>query len=289
MNTVARLRSDGVLFANLFDEFSSPSRNVSVDQYGVFYSNTMKEGVFSELSSTIPMRIVNNKDLRVYNYFDELTGVSDVTPPPPAATYSIVAGTKLPVYGTGGGTYPPTGSWTGIQNASVDDNFLTINLPFTFYIAGSGYTTTYMGSNTYLTFSAGASEYGNLGALGATRPPVPKFHFGAADNSYQRVSRFAFGSDYQRIRYEGTAATSGAVGSPNIVLEITLFNPSVTGGNNVLELLVGNHSRLTGARMVASATTQYATYTLSQNQSYVFEGNGDGTSWTIYSGYNVNY
>jgi len=83
MNTVARLRSDGVLFANLFDEFSSPSRNVSVDQYGVFYSNTMKEGEFSELTGAIPMRIVNNKDLRVYDYFDELTGVNDATPPNP--------------------------------------------------------------------------------------------------------------------------------------------------------------------------------------------------------------
>lgn len=286
MNTVARLRSDGVLFANLFDEFSSPSRNVSVDQYGVFYSNTMKEGVFSELSSTIPMRIVNNKDLRVYNYFDELTGVSDVTPIPPSGTYSIVSGTKLPLFGTGGGAYPPTGSWTGIQNASVDDAFLTIALPFTFYLAGTGYTTTYMGSNSYLTFSAGSTIFSGLSA---SVPALPKFMFGAADNSYQRVSRFAFGTDYQRIRYEGTAATSGVVGSPNIVLEITLFNPNVMGGKNVLELLVGNHSRLTGVRNVANASTAYATYTLSQNQSYVFEGNSDGTSWTIYTGYNVNY
>ena len=62
MNTVGRLRSDGVLFANLFDEFSSPSRNVSVDQFGVFYSNTMKEGSFSQLTSSVPMRIVNNKE-----------------------------------------------------------------------------------------------------------------------------------------------------------------------------------------------------------------------------------
>lgn len=282
MGKVARLQSNGVLLTNLFDELSSPSRNVGVDQSGVFYSNSMKEGTFSELPSNVPMRIVNDKDLRVYDYFDEITGID-------AALYSIVAGTKAPIYGAGGGTYPPTASWTGIQNVSADDAFLTINLPFTFYIAGSGYTTTYMGSNTYLTFSAGATEYGNLGALGATRPPVPKFHFGSADNSYQRVSRFASGTDYQRIRYEGTAATTGTVGSPNIVLEITLFNPSVTGGNNVLELLVGNHNRTNGARMVASATTQYATYTLSANQSYVFEGNSDGTSWTIYTGYNVNY
>ena len=61
------------------------------------------------------------------------------------------------------------------------------------------------------------------------------------------------------------------------------------GGRNVLELLVGNHSRLTGVRMVASSTTQYATYTLAQNQSYVFDGNSDGTNWIIYTGHNVNY
>jgi hypothetical protein len=284
MDTVGRLRSDGVLFANLFDEFSSPSRNVSVDQYGIFYSNTMKEGDFSELTSNAPMRIINNKDLRVYNYFDELTGVSNVTPS--ATVYSIVSGTKLPIYGTGGGTYPPTGSWTGIQNASVDDSFLTISLPFTFYIAGNGYTTTYMGSNTYITFSAGSTLFSGLSA---SNPALPKFMFGAADNSYQRVSRFAFGTDYQRIRYEGTAATVGTVGSPNIVLEITLFNPSVMGGSNVLELLVGNHSRLAGVANVANTTTAYATYTLAQNQSYVFVGNSNGTSWTIYTGYNVSY
>ena len=275
MGRVARLQSNGVLLTNLFDELSSPSRNVGVDQNGVFYSNSMKEGTFSELPSNVPMRIVNDKDLRVYDYFDEISGID----------YSIVAGTKAPTFGAGGGAYPPSG-WTGIQNANVDDAFLTINLPFTFYIAGSGYTTTYMGSNSYITFGSGSTVFNSLSA---SNPPYPKFHFGSGDNSYQRVSRFASGTDYQRIRYEGTAGTGGIVGSPNIVLEITLFNPSVTRGKNVLELLVGNHGRINGTRMVASATTQYATYTLSANQSYVFEGNSNGTSWTIYTGYNVNY
>lgn len=75
MNTVARLMSDGILYAHLFDELSDPSRNVSVDSSGIFYSNTLKEGEFSELTSGTPMRIINNKDLRVLNYFDELTGL----------------------------------------------------------------------------------------------------------------------------------------------------------------------------------------------------------------------
>jgi hypothetical protein len=278
MGVVGRLKSTGVLQAVQFDELNYST--VGVTTAGIFHATLFDENTLSTLSSNIPMRMGSDSSCTVYNYIDEFTF---------SPTYDIVSGTKLPIYGTGGGTYPPTASWTGIQNVTVDDSFLTINLPFTFYIAGSGYTQTFMGSNTYLTFSAGASEYGQLGALGAARPPVPKFHFGAADNSYQRVSIFSSGTDYQRIRYEGTAATSGTVGSPNIVLEITLFNPNIMGGNNVLELLIGNHSRLTGVAMVANATTAYATYTLAQNQSYVFVGNSDGTSWTIYTGYNVNY
>ena len=278
MGIIGRLKSNGILQAVQFDELNYSA--VGVTSAGIFHSTLFDENTLLTLTSGVPMRMGNDNSCTVYDYVDEFTF---------SPTYDIVSGTKLPIYGTGGGTYPPTGSWAGLQNLTSDDAFLTINLPFTFNIAGTGYTTTYMGSNTYLTFSAGSSEYGNAGALGATRPPYPKFHFGSSDNSYQRVSRYALGTDYQRIRYEGTAATSGTVGSPNIVLEITLFNPNIMGGNNVLELLIGNHSRLTGVAMVASSTTSYGTYILSQNQSYVFVGNSDGTSWTIYTGYNINY
>jgi hypothetical protein len=193
-------------------------------------------------------------------------------------------GNKLPIYGTGGGTYPPPG-WTGIQNANADDQNLFIGLPFTFYIAGSGYTAAYMGSNTYLTFGSGSNEWSGLSAF---TPALPKFMFGAADNSYQRVSRFTSGTAYQRIRYEGAASTSGTVGSPNIVLEITLFNPANYDGYSVLELLTGNHGRTGGARLVANSSTEYATYSQSSNASYVFVGSGIGNSWAIYSNSYVN-
>ena len=196
----------------------------------------------------------------------------------------ISSGSKLPVYGTSGGSYPPPG-WTGIQNASIDDGWVSLSLPFTFYIAGGGYTTTYMGSNTYLTFSSGSTLFSGLSA---SNPALPKFMFGAADNSYQRVSIYSSGTDYRRIRYEGTASTSGTVGSPNIVLEITLFNPANYGGSNVLELLTGNHNRTGGVSLVASSSTAYATYTQSSFTSYVFVGNSNGTTWKIYRNYYVN-
>lgn len=275
MGIVGRLRPSGILQAVQFDELNYST--VGVTSTGVFHSTLFNENTSSTLTSGIPMRMGSDSSCTVYNYIDEYTF---------SPTYDIIRGTKAPIYGASGGTYPPTASWTGIQNASVDDSFLTINLPFTFYIAGSGYTQTFMSSNSYITFNVGSSVYSSLGV---TNPPYPKFMFGSGDNSYQRVSTFSSGTDYLRIRYEGTAATSGVVGSPNIVLEITLFNPRITGGNSVLELLVGSHGRTNGVSMVANPTTAYAAYTIAQNQSYVFVGSSFGTNWTIYTGYNVNY
>lgn len=275
MGIVGRLRSGGILQAVQFDELNYST--VGVTSTGVFYSTLFDENTSSTLTSGTPMRMGSDSSCTVYDYIDELTF---------SPIYDIVRGTKAPIYGAGGGTYPPTASWTGIQNASVDDNFLTINLPFTFYIAGSGYTQTFMGSNSYITFNVGSAAFQTLSA---STPPYPKFMFGAGDNSYQRVSTFASGTDYLRIRYEGNGSTSGTLGSPGIVLEITLFNPRITGGNSVLELLVGNHNRTAGVSMVANANAAYATYAIAQNQSYVFVGNSLGTNWTIYTGHNVNY
>jgi hypothetical protein len=277
MAKVARLTKNGVLYARLFDEISDPNREVGVNQVGTFYSQLVDENLKTNLSSNIPMRINSDRELIVYDYIDEINEI---------ASYEILQQTRLPVYGTGGGLYPPTPQWTGLINQSRDDNFIRIDLPFTFYIAGNGYTDVYLSSNTYLTFGAGSLEYFSLSA---SNPPLPKFHFGSGDNSYQRVSVYSFANEYLRIRYEGTASTSGIIGSPNIVLEMTLFNPSLVLQQNILELCVGNHSRPGGQRMVANSTTSYATYSHSTNQSYVFVGNQNGTSWDILTGYSVDY
>ena len=198
-----------------------------------------------------------------------------------AATYPSIPGYAAPVYGTGGaGTYPPAG-WTGIQNASVDDGFLTIALPFTFYMAGTGYTTTYLGSNSYITFGAGASVFSSLSAA---NPPNPKLMFGSADNSYQRVSTLSSTTSL-KIRYEGNGTTSGTAGSPGIVVELTLFKPSLFYGSlNVIEMRVGVHNQLTGLSMIANASSSLLSYTLAQNQSYVFIGDATGSTWKVVSG-----
>jgi hypothetical protein len=277
MAKVATISKDGVLTARLFDEINQNGNGIGVNAVGKFTADFIDENLISNLPQNIPMRITENKELLVYDYIDEFNEFS---------SYEIFNETRLPIYGTSGGSYPPSEKWTGLVNESRDDEFVEINLPFTFYIAGTGYTKTFLGSNTYLTFGSGSVEYLSLSA---SNPPYPKFHFGSADNSYQRVSVFSYSDEYTRIRYEGTASTSGIIGSPNIVLEITLLNPLVMKNRNILELCVGNHSRPSGQRMVANSTTEYATYPHFQNQSYVFEGNSDGTSWNVLTGYSVDY
>jgi hypothetical protein len=204
------------------------------------------------------------------------------------SVYSIVSGNKAPIYGTGGGSYPPTVSWTGLQNGSVDDGFVTVSLPFTWTINNTGYTVAYVGSNTYITFGSGSSLYSGLSS---SNPVLNKFMLGAADNSYQRVSSIsntAGVQSYVRIRYEGNGSTGGTVGSPGIVYECTFFNPSNFGNKNVIEVLVGNHNQTGGQFGVANTATYYASGTVAANKSYVFEGNSTGTTWTIWTDYRVS-
>ena len=198
-----------------------------------------------------------------------------------ASTYPSVPGYAAPVYGVNGaGTFPASG-WSDLFNSNVDDSNMGIAIPFTFYLAGTGYTTTYLGSNSYLTFGAGSSVYGSLGA---SNPPYPKLMFGSADNSYQRVSSLASASSL-KIRYEGNGSASGTVGSPGIVVELALFNPTLfLGSLSVIEMRVGVHNRLDGQSMIANASTALLSYTLAQNQSYVFIGNATGTSWKVIAG-----
>ncbi|MCX5985102.1 MAG: hypothetical protein NTX54_01090 [Chloroflexi bacterium] len=201
-----------------------------------------------------------------------------------SAVYVPLVGTKAPVYGANGGAYPPTASWSGLFNSNADDANIAITIP-SFTIASTAYTTAYVGSNTYITFGTGSNNYSSLGA---SNPAYPKIMIGASDNSYQRLSSLASGTDFVRIRYEGNASTSGTAGSPNIVYEATFFDPAKTGGLPTVEVLFGAHGRASGITMIASASTSYVTFTIVANQSYVFVGNATGTSWTVYTGYYVS-
>ena len=102
---------------------------------------------------------------------------------------ATAAGSTNPSLGASSvGSWPPT-NWTSLQNASVDDAFVSVTIaPTTFF--GTSRTTAYIGSNAYITFGAGSALYSGLSA---TVPAVDKFMFNAADRSYQRVAYLTAG------------------------------------------------------------------------------------------------
>jgi hypothetical protein len=205
-------------------------------------------------------------------------GYPAITTPPPSF---ITLGNKTPTLGAGGvAIYPPT-DWTSLQNANADDSNITFNLPFSFTINNTSYTTNSIGSNTYITWGGGSNAYSGLSA---SNPPFNKLMLGAADNSFQRVARNAT-PNRVRTRYEGNGSTGGTLGSPGIVLEITIFNPANYDGQQVIEVLVGNHNRTNGIAGIGTSTTFYTTWTMAANISFTLVGNSTGTSWTRYLGF----
>jgi hypothetical protein len=81
------------------------------------------------------------------------------------------------------GTWPPSG-WTSLQNGSVDDSFVNVPITSTNFF-GTARTIAYVGSNCYITFGNGSTNYASLST---TNPNLDKFMFNAADRSYQRVA-----------------------------------------------------------------------------------------------------
>lgn len=210
-----------------------------------------------------------------------------VTVPSTSISYFLTSGNQTPIFGANGATsYPPSVNWTGLFDGDADDDFTQINLPFNFYHGGSSYDAVFVGTNTYTTFGAGSDEYD---PLGVDNPPYPKFLFGAADHSYQRLSTYTHpDNDYVAIRYEGNDSTSGTQGDPGIVYELRIFNPSVVGGISVVELLVGIHNDTGGIFQTDDGvSTVYDSGTIQEYTSYVFYGNSDGTSYTRYDNYHI--
>jgi hypothetical protein len=71
-------------------------------------------------------------------------------------------------------TYSPNGT-SGLNlvyNGGVDDNFFTVNLPWTVSFLGSNYGSVYVGSNGYITFSAGSGQYSGFSASSPAGPKI---------------------------------------------------------------------------------------------------------------------
>lgn len=157
-----------------------------------------------------------------------------------------------------------SGGLDTLHTGSVDDSFKAVPLPFNVVFFGVTYNTVYVGSNSYLTFGAGSNVFSGVAA---NVPALAKIMIGARDNSYQQIFGGVSGTAPNRtyrIRFEGTAATSGTVGSPNIVWEVTFFenNPAQ------IELHLGSNSNTGGYFGVCTASERVADLPTKTNTGY---------------------
>ena len=192
---------------------------------------------------------------------------------PAGLQYTISSGTKSPTLGISSASWPPSG-WSSVQNASQDDSFVQIPLPFTFYFNNTAYQDVFVGSNQYMTFGSGTNVFSGLSS---TNPALDKIFLNAADRSFQRVAYInATDFSYVRIRYEGATGTSGTPGSSTVIYEATFFRPANTGMRPTIEFLVGTQNSTGGIVGLYSAggTSLSSFASFAANQSYVLRQSG---------------
>lgn len=171
---------------------------------------------------------------------------------PNNAVYTVTFGTTLDVAGAGGLTYATAMSLTVVTESTPatanvsslstnllgaasltssttptsgnnDDGYWTLNLPFNITFLGTTYSTIYVGTNHYVTFGGGSTNYSSLGP---TNPNLPKIMWSCDDNSVQRIYYGTEGSSPNRtyrVRVEGAASTAGTLGSPTMVNEYVFY------------------------------------------------------------------
>lgn len=124
-------------------------------------------------------------------------------------------------------------------SGNTDDGYWTLSLPFPISFNGATYSTIFVGTNTYITFGAGSTAYSNLDV---SNPALPKIMISCGDNSCQRIYYGFSGSSPNRtyrVRFEGTSATTGTLGSPNMLYEATFYE-SIP---NQIDIQIGSNAR----------------------------------------------
>ena len=124
-----------------------------------------------------------------------------------------------------------------------DDAYWLLTLPFNISFLGTTYNQIYVSTNHYLTFGGGSFVYSGISE---SVPALPKISASAADNSVQRIYYGVEGTAPNRtfrVLTEGNAATSGTLGSPNMVHEWTFYENDPTK----IDLQTGVNNRKTSS------------------------------------------
>lgn len=127
-------------------------------------------------------------------------------------------------------------SAVSVTSGTLDDGYRTISLPFDITYLGENYNSVHLGTNSYLTFGAGATSYSGIDG---NTPALPKIMVAGGDRSMQRCyfgSSGSVGSRIFRVVYEGHVDFQGGVlGSPTIKYEYKFYESIPTQIDLIIE------------------------------------------------------
>ena len=175
-------------------------------------------------------------------------------------------------------------SSTTPTSGTNDNGFWTLSLPFNVTYLGTIYTQVFISTNSAITFDSGQTT----STWSAGSPVVNKILIQATDNSAQRIYSGSFGLSPNRtfrVRFEGTAATTGTLGSPNMIWEAVFYE----NRNDRIDIVFGNNSRSGQPSGVYSLTALLQSFTSTANNSVrIFTSNAQefsvrGNSFTSVS------
>lgn len=198
----------------------------------------------------------------------------------------VVFSTKTPELGSGGASpWPPSG-WATDVNWNSYGYGIGHYLPFYFQFLN------YSGNNYIVYCNNGMisnTAYNLCNQTSYSTAYPAKYSIGANMMSCQRMAhKTGPNNSYYKIRFEGTYNnTSGTPGLPNVVVEVTFFNPNITGDNAVMEIVTGTFPGNTGLYVDdggMDVVQWIKNAPLESNQSYVIYSNYYGTSPFLYSG-----
>jgi hypothetical protein len=195
-------------------------------------------------------------------------------------TGTRTSGTAAPLLGAGpASTYP---GWSLITDAYSDDGSTAFaGWQFAITINNVTYSGCFASANNYITFGSSSDAFQSLSQ---SSPSLPKIHLASMDGSYQRVYTQTAAA-FSRVRIEGSQdrdTSAPEAGFSDRITEVTFWKPGAS--TQLIEVRTGDFSGVSQPFMIANASTSYASATtLGSNQSWVFEGNLTGTSWTLYA------
>ena len=233
--------ADGTLSATNTASGSARPDTYTISGGGVDGGVTLIANSNTEITGTSAFRLMVNKAMRITT--NGSTGTATTI------SLNLQGGAGL----SGISTVPLNGA-PGIGVTSRDDGYWTLTLPFNIQFAGITTDTIYPGTNSYITFTAGSISYSGLSV---SNPLVPKIMISSADNSGQRIyygdSGVAPNRTY-RVRFEGTNATSGILGSPNMVYEATFYENTP----NQIDIHVGTNARVASGGVLTSYDAKFS-------------------------------